>query len=179
FFHFALKCCSELCYRVKGAKMLNVQTEKQYIEIVEKYADMIYRIAYQKVLNRYDAEDIVQDVFVKLLSNKSYFRDEEHMKAWLIRVTINLCINYNKSLARQKTVSVEQLDIPFTQQETGILEELYLLPEDERNILYLYYYEGYKIREIAKILRQKQNTINSKLTRARNKLKKIMEVNNE
>lgn len=159
--------------------MLNVQTEKQYIEIVEKYADMIYRIAYQKVLNRYDAEDIVQDVFVKLLSNKSYFRDEEHMKAWLIRVTINLCINYNKSLARQKTVSVEQLDIPFTQQETGILEELYLLPEDERNILYLYYYEGYKIREIAKILRQKQNTINSKLTRVRNKLKKIMEVNNE
>ena len=101
------------------------------------------------------------------------------MKAWLIRVTINLCINYNKSLARQKTVSVEQLDIPFTQQETGILEELYLLPEDERNILYLYYYEGYKIREIAKILRQKQNTINSKLTRARNKLKRIMEVNNE
>lgn len=159
--------------------MLNVQTEKQYIEIVEKYADMIYRIAYQKVLNRYDAEDIVQDVFVKLLSNKSYFRDEEHIKAWLIRVTINLCINYNKSLARQKTVSVEQLDIPFTQQETGILEELYLLPEDERNILYLYYYEGYKIREIAKILRQKQNTINSKLTRARNKLKRIMEVNNE
>ena len=119
--------------------MLNVQTEKQYIEIVEKYADMIYRIAYQKVLNRYDAEDIVQDVFVKLLSSKSYFRDEEHIKAWLIRVTINLCINYNKSLARQKTVSVEQLDIPFTQQETGILEELYLLPEDERNILYLYY----------------------------------------
>lgn len=159
--------------------MLNVQTEKQYIEIVEKYADMIYRIAYQKVLNRYDAEDIVQDVFVKLLSNKSYFRDEEHIKAWLIRVTINLCINYNKSLAKQKTVSVEQLDIPFTQQETGVLEELYLLPEDERNILYLYYYEGYKIREIAKILRQKQNTINSKLTRARNKLKRIMEVNNE
>ena len=159
--------------------MLNVQTEKQYIEILEKYADMTYRIAYQKVLNRYDAEDIVQDVFVKLLSNKNYFRDEEHMKAWLIRVTINLCINYNKSLARQKTVSVEQLDIPFTQQETGILEELYLLPEDERNILYLYYYEGYKIREIAKILRQKQNTINSKLTRARNKLKRIMEVNNE
>ena len=159
--------------------MLNVQTEKQYIEIVEKYADMIYRIAYQKVLNRYDAEDIVQDVFVKLLSSKSYFRDEEHIKAWLIRVTINLCINYNKSLARRKTVSVEQLDIPFTQQETGVLEELYLLPEDERNILYLYYYEGYKIREIAKILRQKQNTINSKLTRARNKLKRIMEVNNE
>ena len=61
--------------------MLNVQTEKQYIEIVEKYADMIYRIAYQKVLNRYDAEDIVQDVFVKLLSSKSYFRDEEHIKA--------------------------------------------------------------------------------------------------
>ena len=159
--------------------MLNIQTEKQYREIVEKYSDMIYRIAYQRVLNQYDAEDIVQEVFVKLLCNKSYFRDGEHVKAWLIRVTVNLCVNYKKKLARQKTISASQLEIPFTEPEREILEELYLLSDEDRIILYLYYYEEYKIREIAKILRQKQNTINSKLTRARNKLKKIMEVNNE
>ena len=157
--------------------MLNIQTEKQYREIVEKYSDMIYRIAYQRVLNQYDAEDIVQEVFVKLLCNKNYFRDGEHVKAWLI--TVNLCVNYKKKLARQKTISASQLEIPFTEPEREILEELYLLSDEDRIILYLYYYEEYKIREIAKILRQKQNTINSKLTRARNKLKKIMEVNNE
>ena len=159
--------------------MLNIQTEKQYREIVEKYSDMIYRIAYQRVLNQYDAEDIVQEVFVKLLCNKNYFIDGEHVKAWLIRVTVNLCVNYKKKLARQKTISASQLEIPFTEPEREILEELYLLSDEDRIILYLYYYEEYKIREIAKILRQKQNTINSKLTRARNKLKKIMEVNNE
>ena len=159
--------------------MLNIQTEKQYREIVEKYSDMIYRIAYQRVLNQYDAEDIVQEVFVKLLCNKNYFRDGEHVKAWLIGVTVNLCVNYKKKLARQKTISASQLEIPFTEPEREILEELYLLSDEDRIILYLYYYEEYKIREIAKILRQKQNTINSKLTRARNKLKKIMEVNNE
>ena len=156
--------------------MLNIQTEKQYREIVEKYSDMIYRIAYQRVLNQYDAEDIVQEVFAKLLCNKNYFRDGEHVKAWLIRVTVNLCVNYKKKLARQKTISASQLEIPFTEPEREILEELYLLSDEDRIILY---YEEYKIREIAKILRQKQNTINSKLTRARNKLKKIMEVNNE
>mgnify|MGYP002614560624 FL=1 len=159
--------------------MLNIQTEKQHREIVEKYSDMIYRIAYQRVLNQYDAEDIVQEVFVKLLCNKNYFRDGEHVKAWLNRVTVNLCVNYKKKLARQKTISASQLEIPFTEPEREILEELYLLSDEDRIILYLYYYEEYKIREIAKILRQKQNTINSKLTRARNKLKKIMEVNNE
>ena len=159
--------------------MLNIQTEKQYREIVEQYSDMIYRIACQRVMNPYDAEDIVQDVFVKLLCNKSYFRDGEHVKAWLIRVTVNLCINHKKRLVRQNTISVEQLEVPFTEPEKDILEELYMLPDEDRTILYLYYYEGYKIKEIAKILRQKQNTINSKLTRARNKLKKIMEANNE
>ena len=75
-----------------------------------------------------------------------------------------------KETCKKKTISASQLEIPFTEPEREILEELYLLPDEDRVILYLYYYEEYKIREIAKILRQKQNTINSKLTRARNKL---------
>lgn len=159
--------------------MLNIQTEKQYNKIVENYSDMIFRIAYQYLYNKYDSEDIVQEVFVKLLSRKVIFKDEEHVKSWLIRVTINQCLDYKKSLAKRSTVPIENMEIPFTQKEEEILEELQLLKEDERNILYLYYYEGYKIKEIAKILRQKQNTINSKLTRARKKLKEIMEVENE
>ena len=159
--------------------MLNIQIEKQYNKIVENYSDMIFRIAYQYLYNKYDAEDIVQEVFVKLLTKKVIFKDEEHVKSWLIRVTINQCLDYKKSLAKRSTVPIENMEIPFEHKEEGILEELQLLKEDERNILYLYYYEGYKIKEIAKILKQKQNTINSKLTRARKKLKEIMEVKNE
>ena len=140
---------------------------------------MIFRIAHQYLYNKYDAEDIVQEVFVKLLSRKVIFKDEEHVKSWLIRVTINQCLDYKKSLVKRSTVPIENMEIPFEHKEEGILEELQLLKEDERNILYLYYYEGYKIKEIAKILKQKQNTINSKLTRARKKLKEIMEVKNE
>lgn len=164
---------------MKGVKMLNIQKEQQYNKIVEKYSDMIFRIAYQYLFNNYDAEDIVQEVFVKLLTKKVIFKDEEHVKSWLIRVTINQCLDYKKTLAKRSVVPIENMEIPFEQKEEGILEELQLLKEDERNILYLYYYEGYKIKEIAKILKQKQNTINSKLTRARKKLKEIMEVKNE
>ena len=164
---------------MKGVKMLNIQKEQQYNKIVEKYSDMIFRIAYQYLFNKYDAEDIVQEVFVKLLTKKVIFKDEEHVKSWLIRVTINQCLDYKKTLAKRSVVPIENMEIPFEQREEGILEELQLLKEDERNILYLYYYEGYKIKEIAKILKQKQNTINSKLTRARKKLKEIMEVKNE
>lgn len=159
--------------------MLKIQTEEQYKKVVEEYSDIIFRIAYQHFFNKYDGEDVVQDVFVKLLTSKKVFRDSEHLKAWLIRVTINQCLDYKKSFARKITEPIEDLEIPFTPEEKGILEELYLLEEQERYIIYLYYYEGYKIREIAKILGQKQNTVNSKLTRARNKLKKIMEVDYE
>ena len=122
---------------------------------------------------------LFRSVFVKLLTKRVIFKDEEHIKSWLIRVTINQCLDYKKSLTKKSTVPIENMEIPFEQKEGKILEELQLLKEDERNVLYLYYYEGYKIKEIAKILKQKQNTINSKLTRARKKLKEIMEVEYE
>ena len=159
--------------------MLYIQREKTFNEIVDKYSAMIFRIAYQNLHNLYDAEDIMQEVFIKLICKKHIFADHEHIKAWLIRVTINMCINYKKSLSKQRTVSLEEFDIEFTDSEKGILEELWLLEQEDRTILYLYYYEGYKIKEIAKILQQKQNTVNSKLTRARKKLKAIMEVYND
>ena len=164
---------------MKGVKMLNIQTEQRYNEIVENYSDMIFRIAYQYLFNKYDAEDIVQEVFVKLLTKRVIFKDEEHIKSWLIRVTINQCLDYKKSLTKKSTVTIENMEITFKQKEGAILDAIQLLKEDERNVLYLYYYDGYKLKEIAKILKQKQNTINSKLTRARKKLKEIMEVEYE
>ena len=156
---------------MKGVKMLNIQTEQQYNEIVENYSDMIFRIAYQYLFNKYDAEDIVQEVFVKLLTKRVIFKDEEHIKSWLIRVTINQCLDYKKSLTKKSTVPIENMEIPFEQKEGEILEELQLLKEDERNVLYLYYYEGYTSVEIAGILKKPQSTIRNYLHEARAILK--------
>lgn len=156
--------------------MLNIETENEYYHIVEEYSDMIFRIAYQHLFNSEDAKDVVQDVFVKLLKQKNgSFQDYEHLKAWLIKVTINQCHDYKKLFFRKKTVPLEDLEIPYEQEERKVMEELYQLPKDYRDILYLHYYEGYTIKEIAKILGKKQNTVNSKLTRGRNRLKKILE----
>ena len=151
--------------------MLNIQTEQQYNEIVENYSDMIFRIAYQYLFNKYDAEDIVQEVFVKLLTKRVIFKDEEHIKSWLIRVTINQCLDYKKSLTKKNTVPIENMEIPFEQKEGEILKELQLLKEDERNVLYLYYYEGYTSVEIAGILKKPQSTIRNYLHEARAILK--------
>ena len=152
---------------------------KAYSDLFDGYFDKLFTFALNMVFREDVANDIVQEVFVKLLTKRVIFKDEEHIKSWLIRVTINQCLDYKKSLTKKSTVPIENMEIPFEQKEGEILEELQLLKEDERNVLYLYYYEGYKIKEIAKILKQKQNTINSKLTRARKKLKEIMEVEYE
>lgn len=156
--------------------MRNIKTEEEYEAVVDTYSDMIFRIAYQNLFSVEDAQDVVQDVFLKLLKQKeNCFHDEEHLKAWLIKVTINQCLDYKKSFFRRNTVALDNLEIPFEQEERQLMEELSRLPKEERNVLYLHYYEGYTIKEIAGILGKKQNTVNSKLTRGRSKLKQILE----
>lgn len=156
--------------------MRNIKTEEEYEAVVDTYSDMIFRIAYQNLFSVEDAQDVVQDVFLKLLKQKeNCFHDEEHLKAWLIKVTINQCLDYKKSFFRKNTVALDNFEIPFEQEERQLLEELSRLPKEERNVLYLHYYEGYTIKEIAGILGKKQNTVNSKLTRGRSKLKQILE----
>lgn len=156
--------------------MLSINKEHEYTKIVDLYADMIYRIAYQNLFHASDAQDVVQDVFLKLLKHQNQcFQDEEHLKAWLIKATVNQCLDYRRSFFRRRVVPLGDIDIPYEPQEHAVMEELYQLPKDYRNILYLYYYEEYTIKEIAQILGKKQNTVNSKLTRGRKRLKKLME----
>jgi len=149
--------------------------------LVEKYSDMIMRIAYQNCFNKSDSEDIVQEVFFKLIRNIQELKDEEHLKAWLIRVTINLSKDYNKSSWYKKVEPIEEKEASynFDTEESEILNELSKLKPIYRNTIYLYYYEGYKINEIAKILDLNENTVSSNLTRARKKLKEVLEVGGE
>lgn len=150
-----------------------IHTVEQIDAVVEAYADMILRIAYQNLKNKADAEDVMQEVLLRFMKEEE-FVDEGHLKAWLIRVTINLCKDTNKSAWNRKTEGFAQRNEPSHKDESQVLGELWDLPIPYRNVVYLYYYEEFTVPEIAKILKRKENTVSSWLTRARKKLKTIL-----
>ena len=143
-------------------------------ELVEEYSDMIMQISYQNSFNKSDAEDITQEVFIKLIKNIDKLESKEHIKSWIIRVTINLSKDYNKSFWRKNTCKLEENIEYFDRETQEILQELSRLKPMYRNIVYLYYYQQYKIKEIADLLKMNVNTVSSNLTRARKQLKKIL-----
>lgn len=142
---------------------------------IRKYSNMIYRLAFSILKNRDDSEDVYQEVIMKFCKHYGEFKDEEHEKAWLIRVTVNQC----KSLLRLSWFkNREELDenIPHLDK---VKDDVYYavsgLPLKYRTVIYLFYYEEYKISEIANILNEKESTIKSQLSRARKMLKNKME----
>ena len=148
-----------------------IQAEK----IIRQYADMIYRIAMHNLKNPADAEDIFQDVCLTLLTKNAPLFDDVHIKNWLIRVTINKCKNFMKSHWQSKTEALDLSRENPNETQNLIPELVYSLPKKYRNIVYLYYYEEYTVPEIADILGENKNTVNSRLQRARKKLKEILE----
>ena len=142
-----------------------------YDEIVHKYIDTVYRIALAQAHSKHDAEDVVQDVFLKLITSKTEFESEEHIKAWLIRVTINCSHKLFSSSWFKRTVPLSD-EIPFeTPEHSEVYYELCRLPEKYRIPLYLYYYEEYSVREIAECLGLNEGTVKSQLSRGRERLK--------
>lgn len=143
-------------------------------QIVEKYSNMIMQIAYQNCYNKSEAEDITQEIFIKLLKNAEKIDSEEHLKAWLIRVTVNLSKDYNKSFWNRNTIKLDEELKYFDVEVQEVFKEISKLKPAYRNIIYLYYYQGYKINDIAQILNMSPNTVSSNLTRARKKLGTIL-----
>ena len=153
---------------------------ERFDEIYCLYSKDVYKLIYSYLLNVADTEDILQKTFIKLYKNRKVLSlSNEEIKKWLFTVSVNNAKDLLKSSWKKLTLRLDSDINSYNMNENATFDLLKAIPKDYRIPLYLYYYEEYKIREIAKILRQKQNTINSKLTRARNKLKKIMEVNNE
>lgn len=143
--------------------------------VVEKYSDMVYRAAYHALCDRHYAEDITQEVFLRLMQTLPDFDSEEHEKAWLIRVTLNMCKTYNR---KQYTHPETELTDNYIQHEEfdgrPVMEAVMGLPEKYRQVVYLHYIEGYKIAEISEMTGQNQNTVSSLLMRARAKLKTVL-----
>ena len=143
--------------------------------VIEQYSDMVYRIALTRTGTKENAEDIYQDVFLKYNQKAKEFESFSHEKAWLIRVTINMTKNFNNSSWNKKVVNLEE-NLKFeTPEETGVYEVVCKLPQNYRTVIYLMYYEGYKINEISKIMKVKEGTIKTWAYRARELLRKDLE----
>lgn len=141
--------------------------------LVTQYSGMITRIAFQYTRNKDDAEDVMQEVFLTFLKQPP-FETEEHLKAWLIRAAINKSKDFLRATKSRRIAEVNE-DCSLTEEQNAVLDELQKLPEKDRNILYLFYYEGYTAKEIANILGKKESAIFMRLTRAREKLKVFLE----
>ena len=152
-----------------------MQKELVVKQVIEKYADMVYRIALTRCGIVENAEDVFQDVFIKYSQKMPKFESEEHEKAWLIRVTINLTKNINNSAWNRKIVTLDE-NIEFeTKEQEDIFSIVCSLPKDYKTVIYLSYYEGYKVKEISQILRKSEGTIKTWLFRARQMLKEKIE----
>lgn len=144
--------------------------------VVDKYSDTVYRVAYHALCDRSYAEDITQEVFLKLMQTLPDFESDEHEKAWLIRVTLNMCKSYNRKIYSHPTEELsETLESKERFGSGPVMEAVMELPEKYRSVVYLHYFEGYKISEIAEMTNQNENTVSSLLMRARKRLKNMLE----
>jgi RNA polymerase sigma-70 factor, ECF subfamily len=158
---------------MKGAGYMDesLRTDDFITTTIDKYSDMLIRVCFSYMKNMNDAEDIAQDVFVKLMEKKPSFEDDNHEKAWLIRVAINLSKNRLKTAWFRKTLPLDEISYNFTPKENSVMGAVLKLPAKYGGIILLYYFEEYNIAEIAAILGHKESTIGSQLHRARKLLK--------
>lgn len=161
-------------------------SDEEIESIIKQFSDTIYRTALIQMKSRDHADDIYQEVCMKLLSLKEKLQSEEHLKAWLIRTTICCCRDYWKSAWRRNVIlsgmdsSEDHLpgrgEAGSDQPDCGwVTQCVQNLPEKYRLAIHLYYYEGYSQKEIAQILHIKESSVSSRLTRGRSRLKKLLD----
>ena len=154
-----------------------IMEEQAFRQAVEDHRDVVFRIALTYLRDRADADDVAQDVFLKLLKSDGHFESREHLRRWLIRVTINEC----KSLFRKPWRRVEDIEnladsLSTAQEESkAVLSDVMRLPERFRVPIVLYYYLGFSTSEIAELLHVPAATVRTRLARGRSKLKFILE----
>lgn len=153
-------------------------------EAIDKYADTLYKLAFLRLKSKEDAEDVVQEVFYKYIKADIQFDSAEHEKAWMIQVTLNQCRSLWRTGWHKKvdmldgqeageTPGMEQAYL-MKEKERKLLTEILKLPEKYREVIHLFYYENYSIREIAMLTGRKENTVTSQLSRGRALLKKAL-----
>lgn len=157
--------------------MNRARDQEEMAALYRRHVSMVYQICLMLLKNVPDAEDATQNVFRKVMEQDKPFRDPEHEKAWLIVTARNECRDQLKHWWRRNRESeTALLQVSSRQPEdNGLKELIWELPEQDRLVLYLYYYQGYTAQEIAELLGKNPSTVRTWLVRARKKLKLRME----
>lgn len=147
---------------------------QEYKRLTNLYIDMVYRVALNGCKNKYDADDIVQETFLKLLKCKKQFESDEHVRNWLLRVAVNECNSMWNSSWHKKVVLKDEQDEKMvfeTQEQSDLYDLVMQMSPKYRQVIYLYYFEEFSVREVASILKISETAVQTRLQRARNKLK--------
>lgn len=144
-------------------------------DVIHRYRDMIYRLAFARMGTTYDADEVFQEVFMRYWKKQPKFREEEHRKAWMIRVTVNCCNKLWSSSWRRRTEALQENLAWEMPEDYGLYQALQQLPPKYREVVHLFYYEEMSTAQIATILHRKQSTVRTQLTRARHMLRNILE----
>ncbi len=152
------------------------KTEEEIRELVSKYSSLIFRISYCILCNSADAEDAVQETFLRYLTKAPEFTSEEHRKAWLIKVSANVSKNMLMFRLRRETVNLEDIeDIGIDERDYETFELIMSLPAKHKIVMTLYYVEGYKSKEIAEIIGISEEAVRKRLQKGRELLKNEIE----
>ena len=147
-------------------------SEEEIEELVEQYSSLIFRISYCILCNPQDAEDAVQETFLRYLTKAPEFVSEEHRKAWLIRVSANISKNMQMFKLRRETVSIDDIEnVGIARDDFELFELIMSLPAKYKVVMTLYYVEGYKSREIAEIIDVNEDAVRKRLQKGRELLK--------
>lgn len=152
---------------------MNPDRSKSLIEAkYDAYSGMLYRLCYLMLGGRNDAEDAVQDTFIRYMKARPDFDNEGHEKAWFIRVATNVCHDRQRFRFRQRAIPLDEAESQAAEPEDStVLKEIMALPAQCKAPLYMHYYEGYSIEEVARILNSSESAIKSRMFRGRQKLK--------
>ena len=154
--------------------MTPIGTEEQISRLVAEYSPMLLRLACTRLRDAADAEDAVQEVFLRLLTIRPVFRDAEHEKAWLIRTTLHRAADLQKAAAKRNVPLEEAAQAAVPEPESALRDAVRALPEKYSAVIHLHYYEGYSIREIAKLLGVPAPTVGTRLARGRERLRQLL-----
>ena len=151
-------------------------TDEHFTYLADKYMDTVFRLAFSWMKSRADADDVTQNVLLKLYRYEGDFQSESHLKNWLIRVTINECKSaFRAPWRRTEDIEdyVNSLTMP-SREHSDLLEAVMGLPKKYRVPIFLFYYEGYSTAEIGQLLSVPDATVRTRLARGREKLRKIL-----
>ncbi|MCL6456556.1 MAG: sigma-70 family RNA polymerase sigma factor [Gorillibacterium sp.] len=155
---------------------ISLRPSDRFTEKYHAYGTMLFRIAMVYLGNKADAEEAVQETFMKLLYKAPVFHELEHEKAWLIRVITNICKNMLRSIWHKRVVKQENIEMyGDTATEKQVVEQVISLPFKYKTVIHLYYYEDYSIRQIAQTLQISESAVKMRLQRGRQLLKFEME----